>query len=67
MLHSISVYETVPSPSLVKKNHNLSVRRQCELLHITRSTLYYEPKQPDAAALLLKEEIMTSGTPSFPA
>ena len=31
---------------------------QCELLHITRSTLYYEPKQPDAAALLLKEEIM---------
>ena len=43
---------------MVKKNHNLSVRRQCELLHITRSTLYYEPKQPDAAALLLKEEIM---------
>lgn len=42
----------------MKKNHNLSVRRQCELLHITRSTLYYEPKQPDAAALLLKEEIM---------
>ena len=34
------------------------MHRQCELLHITRSTLYYEPKQPDAAALLLKEEIM---------
>ena len=34
------------------------MRRQCELLHITRSTLYYEPKQPDDAALLLKEEIM---------
>ena len=43
---------------MVEKNHNLSVRRQCELLHITRSTLYYEPKQPDDAALLLKEEIM---------
>jgi putative transposase len=42
----------------VKKNHDLSVRRQCELLHITRSTLYYEPKQPDEAAVLLKEEIM---------
>ena len=37
------------------------MRRQCELLHITRSTLYYEPKQPDAAALLLKEEIMPVG------
>ena len=42
----------------MEKNHDLSVRRQCELLHITRSTLYYEPKQQDDAALLLKEEIM---------
>ena len=48
-----------PSPSLVKKNHELSVRRQCELLHITRSAFYYKPKQPDEAAVLLKEEIMT--------
>ena len=42
----------------MEKNHDLSVRRQCELLHITRSTLYYEHKQPDDAALLLKEELM---------
>lgn len=35
------------------------MRRQCELLGITRSTVYYEAKQPDEAALRLKEEIMT--------
>lgn len=48
-----------PYPSLVRKNDTLSVRRQCELLGITRSTVYYEAKQPDEAALRLKEEIMT--------
>lgn len=35
------------------------MRRQCELLGITRSTVYYEPKQPDEASLRLKEEIMS--------
>lgn len=35
------------------------MRRQCELLGITRSTVYYEAKQPDEAALRLKEEIMS--------
>ena len=34
------------------------MRRQCQLLGITRSTVYYEPKQPDEEALRLKEEIM---------
>ena len=48
-----------PSRSLVKKNAELSVRRQCELLGITRSTVYYEAKQPDEEAVLLKEEIMS--------
>lgn len=43
----------------MRKNDTLSVRRQCELLGITRSTVYYEAKQPDEAALRLKEEIMT--------
>ena len=43
----------------MKKNAELSVRRQCELLGITRSTVYYEVKQPDEAAVLLKEEIMS--------
>ncbi len=35
------------------------MRRQCELLGITRSTVYYEAKQPDEAALRLKEKIMS--------
>lgn len=34
------------------------MRRQCELLWVTRSTVYYEPKQPDEAAVRVKEEIM---------
>ena len=44
---------------MVKRNTELSVRRQCELLGITRSTVYYEVKQPDEEAVLLKEEIMS--------
>ena len=43
---------------MVGKNEELSVRRQSELLGVTRSTVYYEPKQPDEEALRLKEEIM---------
>ena len=34
------------------------MRRQCELLGITRSSVYYEPKKPDDETLRLKEEIM---------
>lgn len=34
------------------------MRRQCELLGITRSTVYYEAKQPDAEEQRVKEEIM---------
>ena len=34
------------------------MRRQCELLGITRSAVYYEPKQPDEEMLRLKEQIM---------
>ena len=43
----------------MKKSAELSVRRQCELLGITRSTVYYEPRQPDEDAVSLKEEIMS--------
>lgn len=43
----------------MRKNEELSVRRQCELLGITRSTVYYEPKQPDEATQRQKEEIMS--------
>lgn len=35
------------------------MRRQCELLGLTRSTVYYEPKQPDETAQRMKEEIMS--------
>ena len=43
---------------MVRKTDELSVRRQCELLGITRSAVYYEPKPPDEEALRLKEQIM---------
>ena len=37
----------------------MSVRRQCELLGVTRSQVYYEPKEPDRAAEERKEEILS--------
>lgn len=36
----------------------MSVRRQCELLGVTRSQVYYGPKEPDHAAVERKEKIM---------
>ena len=48
-----------PCPSLVRKNNPLSVRRQCELLGITRSTIYYERREPDEESVRLKEEILS--------
>jgi putative transposase len=44
---------------LIRTDSELSVRRQCELLGVTRSTVYYEPKQPGEDAVLLKEKIMS--------
>lgn len=43
---------------MIQKNKDLSVRRQCELLKINRSSLYYEPKPQDTAKTALKEELM---------
>lgn len=43
---------------MIQKNKGLSVRRQCELLKVNRSSLYYEPKPEDTAKEALKEEIM---------
>jgi len=37
----------------------LSVRRQCELLQINRSSVYYETKKPSETQHQLKEEIMS--------
>ena len=42
----------------MQKNNALSVRRQCELLGLSRSTVYYERKEPDEETILLKEEVM---------
>ena len=36
----------------------MSVRRQCELLQVNRSSVYYETKEPSETQRLLKEEIM---------
>ena len=36
----------------------MSVRRQCELLRINRSSVYYEAKEPTEPQRLLKEEVM---------
>jgi len=44
--------------TMIQKDDKLSVRRQCELLGINRSSLYYEPKEPDEAYLALQEELM---------
>ena len=47
-----------PSRSLIRTSSELSVRRQCELLGVTRSTVYYEPKPESEEALRRKETIM---------
>jgi hypothetical protein len=38
-------------------NSNFSQRQQCALLSISRSGLYYEPRQPTGASLLLMRAI----------
>ena len=43
---------------MIRTDSELSVRRQCELLGVTRSTVYYEPKQPDPEQTERKEQIM---------
>ena len=48
-----------PSPSLIQKSSaELSVRRQCELLHINHSSLYKKSVVPDEAKRFLREELM---------
>ena len=43
---------------MIRRDSRLSVRRQCELLGVTRSGLYYKPAEPDNESLLLQEEMM---------
>lgn len=42
---------------LVEADGPVSMRRQCELLSVSRSSLYYEPVEPDAEELKLMREI----------
>ncbi len=42
---------------MVSKDHNLSVRRQCGLLLLARSNLYYQPKGESAENLRFMEII----------
>ena len=39
--------------ALVESDAQLSMRRQCELLGVNRSSLYYDPVEPDAEELAL--------------
>ena len=42
-----------PRRALVEANAGPSMRRQCELLGVNRSSLYYEPVEPDTEELEL--------------
>ena len=42
---------------MVNKDHKLSVRRQCVLLTLVRSNLYYDPKGESAENLRFMEII----------
>ena len=45
---------------MIEPSHpSLSVREQAKILDITRSNLYYRPRQPDAIDETLKREILT--------
>ena len=47
-----------PCLSLIQRTNELSVRRQCELLGMNRSSVYYTPKTADEEARERKEKIM---------
>ena len=43
---------------LITKESDISIRRQCELLSINRSSIYYVPVEADRERLLLQEKLM---------
>ena len=43
---------------MIQRKHKLSVRRQCQLLHVNRSGVYCEAKKPDPAEVALREALM---------
>jgi putative transposase len=42
---------------MVESETDPSMRRQCELLGVNRSSLYYEPVKPDAEELALMRRV----------
>lgn len=38
-------------------SHELTVKRQCELLEVNRTSIYYEPKKPTEEEVLREEHI----------
>ncbi len=46
------------SPSCIKSEGTLSVRRQCELLGLPRSKVYYKPVQPSPEQAEWREQVM---------
>lgn len=49
---------SVPRKDLVDPSSEVSVRRQCELLRVPRSSYYYSPEEPDPRADAAREEAM---------
>ena len=47
-----------PVPRFDPEKSDLSVRRQCELLGVTRSRIYHTPKPPNEEAVERKERVM---------
>jgi putative transposase len=43
---------------LIKKESELSVRKQCQLLHLNRSSVYYDPKETTEEERRHREELM---------
>lgn len=48
----------IQSQNWISPTADLPITRQCELLGVSRSTVYYKPVKPDPEAVRLKEEIM---------
>ena len=48
-----------PSPALIKQKTELSVRKQCELLRMNRSSVYYHAHAPTEEDRLQKEQLMS--------
>ena len=46
------------SLDMIQRDIDLSIRRQCELLSLNRSSLYYLPAPADKARLAVEEELM---------